>query len=192
MTVFTQADLEKLSRPHVQRAWFVEAMLPSGTRHYHSGMGRVSLGGQIWEGVSDPVGGAMVVIDGMQEPAFGQAVAIDVVFSGASRTFLKSIWDDRQAIEGATANVSFAVIDAETGDVLIGLTRMLDGKLTAPVLRFQGAAIRTVAVKIVSVFEGLNYPVTNGMWSPAGQRARYPGDTGLDTINADIVEDFIP
>jgi len=192
MTVFSDDDLDVLSRPHVQRAWFVEAALPSGTRFYHSGMGRVEIGGQVWEGVSDPIGGAMVAIDAIQEPAFGQAVAVDIIFSGASRSFLKSIWDDRADIEGATANVSFAVVDAETGDVLIDIRRLIDGKFTAPALRFQGAAIRTVAVKIVSVFEALNYPVTNGMWSPAGQRARYPGDRGLDPINGEIVEDYLP
>jgi hypothetical protein len=30
------------------------------------------------------------------------------------------------------------------------------------------------------------------MWSPTGQRQRYPGDKGLDYISADIVEVYKP
>jgi hypothetical protein len=51
-----------------------------------------------------------------------------------------------------------------------------------------GAAIRFIQLKIASVFEGLNFPAVDSAWSPSGQRARYPGDKGMDYINAKIIE----
>ena len=190
MTFFSSADLDALSGPHVQRAWFVEVALPSGTRNYHTGMGKVTIGGKTWDGVSDPFGGALVSVSGVEEPRFGQAVAIDVVFSGALKAFLKSIWDDKASIEGAQADVYFAVIDSETGDVLIDLKKVFPGKLTAPGILISGSAIRAVNIKIISTWEGLNFPKTGAMWSPAGQRERFAGDKGLDFINSDIIEEF--
>jgi hypothetical protein len=190
MPLFSQADLDALSGPHVQRAWFVEVYLPSGLRRYHTSLGKANIGGKEWDGVSDPFGGAVVGISNVEEPRFGQAPAIDVVFSGASKPFLKSIWDDKASIEGAQADVYFAVIDSETGDVLIDLKKVFPGKLTAPAIKFLGASIRAVMMKIISVWEGLNFATTGSMWSPAGQRERFPGDKGLDFINSDIIEEY--
>lgn len=190
MTIFSSADLDALSAPHVRRAWFGEIELPSGTRNLHTGMGRIALGGKDWEGISDPFGGQLVGLNGIEEPSFGQAVAVDVVLSGANKAFLKSMWDDRHAVEGARADLYFAVFDAETGDVLIPLKKLFPGKLTAPRFSFIGSAIRAIMPRIVSVLEGMNFPSVGAMWSPSGQRARYPGDKGLDFINSDIVETY--
>lgn len=190
MPLFTDADLHALSAPHVQRAWFAEVYFPSGVRQFHTGMGRVSMGGETWEGVSSPMDGSVVGLFGMEEPRFGRAVATDIVFSGASRTFLQSIWADKKDIEGAKCILYFAVIDAETGAVLIELKRVFPGRLTAPGIKFTGAAIRAVAMKVISIFEGRNFPASGFMWSGAGQRDRYPGDLGLDLITADIIEEF--
>lgn len=188
MTTFSADDLDRLSGLHIQRAWFASVALPSGTRRLHTGMGPVTIGGQEWEGVSDPFGGQLVEVGSIEEPQFGQAPAIDIVLSGGNREFLKAMWDDRRAIEGAACDMYFAVFDAETGDVLVDLKKMFPGKITAPRFSMKGAAIRAISLKIVSVFEGLNFPKTGAQWSPAGQRARYPGDKGLDFINQEAVE----
>ena len=190
MTFFSSADLDALSGPHVQRAWFCEVFFPAGTRRYHTGLGKVTIGGKTWDGVSDPFGGALVSIGGIEEPRFGQAVKTDILFSGASKVFLGSIWENKATIEGVQADVYFAVMDCETGDVLIDLKKVLPGKLTAPGISFLGVAIRAIKIKIISVWEGLNFPKTGAMWSPAGQRERFAGDKGLDFINSDIIEEF--
>lgn len=190
MSLFADEDLDALSGPHIQRAWFADVVLPSGRRRLHTGMGMVSIGGFEWEGVSDPFGAQLVGFGSIEEPRFGQAPAVDIVMSGANRAFLKSMWDDRHAIEGAPCDMYFATFDAETGDVVIPLRKMFPGKLTAPRFSFVGASIRSISLKVVSIFEGLNFPTTGAMWSPAGQRARYPGDKGLDFMNADLVEDY--
>jgi len=190
MAYFSTADMDVLSGPHVQRAWFVEVHFPSGIRRYHTGMGKKTIGGYVWDGVSDPFGGALVGLSSIEEPAFGSAVAIDVLFSGASKEFLKSIWDDKDDIEGAQCDVYFAVVDAETGNILIDLKKVFDGKLTAPGIVFRGASIRSIGLKIISIFEGINFPTTKSMWSPAGQRERFAGDKGFDFINATVVEEY--
>lgn len=190
MTMFTEDDLDKLSGPHIQRAWFAEVDLPSGLRRLHTGMGTQTIGGHEWEGVSDPFGGQLVGVGSIEEPRFGQAPAIDIIMSGANRAFLKSMWDDRHAVEGARCDMHFAVFDAETADVVIPLVKMFPGKLTAPRFNFVGAAIRSISKKVVSIFEGLNFPTSGSMWSPSAQRARFPSDMGLDFMNADIVEEY--
>jgi hypothetical protein len=70
--------------------------------------------------------------------------------------------------------------------------RMMQGRLTAPRLVINGPVVRAISLKIIGEFEGLNFPTMGSMWSPTGQRQRYPGDKGLDYISADIVEVYKP
>jgi len=191
MATFTADDLAALARPHIQRAWFAHLTLPGGERRLHTGLGPKTIGGYEWQGVSDPFGGQLVAVGQIEEPEFGTAPYIDIAMAGASKTFLKSVWDDRHAIEGAPCDMYFAVFDAETGDVLIDLKKMFPGKLTGISFVIEGLSVRAIKMKVVSPFEGLNFPTTGAMWSPTGQRQRYAGDKGLDFINADIVEEYI-
>lgn len=188
--IFSAADLDALSGPHVSQAWFADVQFPEGRRRLHTGMTPVTIGGYEWEGVSDPFGGQMVSLTGMEEPAFGQAVAVDIMFSGANRDFFKACFDTRLTIEGTPCDLYYATFDGETGDVLIGLKKLFPGKLTAPRFSITGTSIRAVSYRVVSPGEGLNFPETNTNWSTAGQRARYPGDKGLDEISNDIIEEF--
>lgn len=188
MELFSAADLDELSAMHVQRVWCAHFHLPGGDRRLHTGMGRLILGGETWEGVSDPFGGQLVALSSMEEPRFGQAIAVDVIMAGANRAFFKSMWDTRAATEGTSVDLYFAQIDAETGAVRVPLKKVLPGKVTAPRFSSKGASIRAVALKIVGRWEGLNFAVTGAMWSPTGQRQRYPGDKGMDFINSEIVE----
>ena len=188
MSTFTDDDLDLLSGLHVQRAWFAAVALPSGLRRLHTGLGPKTIGGQTWDGISAPFGGQLVSVGSIEEPEFGMAPKVDVVMSGANRAFLKTMWDDRHAIEGAACDLYFATFDAETGDVLIGLKHLFPGKISAPKFDITGANIRAIQLTIVSEWEGLNFSDTSAMWSPAGQRARYPGDKGLDFINVDAIE----
>lgn len=190
MSIYTEDDLAALGRPHVQRAWFCETELPMGLRRLHTGMGPIEIGGNEWQGVSDPFGGQLIGVGSVEEPEFGQASAVDVVISGANREFLRQMWVDRHDIEGVRADLFVAMFDAESGDPVVPLRRWFPGKLTAPKFSIVGANVRFIGMKIVSPFEGLNFPETGSMWSPAGQRARYPGDAGLDLITGPIIEEY--
>lgn len=186
--MFSQQDFVALSGLYVQMGWFADVDFPSGRRRLHTGMGPVEIGGYEWEGISDPFGGQLVGLGAIEEPYFGQAPVVDVVFSGANKAFFKSIWDDRRALEGCSCDLYFATFDAETGEQIITFRQMMSGRLTGLRLLINGPVIRAVSLKIASEFEGLNYPAVGSMWSPVGQAKRHPGDTGLDYINADIVE----
>ncbi|RIK83558.1 MAG: transcriptional regulator [Hyphomicrobiales bacterium] len=189
---FSQQDFEALSGLYIQPAWFAHVDFPSGERRLHTGMGPVEIGGHEWEGVSDPFGGQLVGLGAVEEPYFGQAPAVDVVMSGANREFLKSVWDDRHAIEGCSCDLYFATFDAETGEPVVMFRRMMQGRLTAPRVVINGPVVRAISLKIVGEFEGLNFPTMGSMWSPTGQRQRHSGDKGLDYINADVVEVYKP
>lgn len=183
----TTADLEKLSGPHVARNWFLDLDLPTGRSYLHSGAGRITMDGKEWRGISDPIGGRLVSLDGIEEARFGQATAITITLSGANRAFLKSVHDTALAIEGREAILYFSVFDTETAELLLGPQRMFPGKMTAPEIIWGGIGMRTVSITIESRWAGQNYPFL-GMWSPAGQRKRFPFDKGLDRIGIETAE----
>jgi len=187
-----QKLLDKLSELHIQRALFAHVKLSSGDRRFHTGLGPQEIGGYVWEGVSDPFGGQVISIGAIEDPWFGYAPAVDVVISGANKQWLKTLWDDREDLDGAACDLYFAVFDAETGEIVVDLVSLMPGRITAPKFSFVGLSIRFIQLKIVSAFEGLNFPATNAAWSPAGQRARFPGDKGLDFIGSKIIEFYKP
>jgi len=185
---FSPSDFQKLCQLHTGIGAFFHVFLPSGERRFHNGIGREVVNGHEWEGVTDPFGGAVVEFGEIEEPKFGSAPYIDLTISAANREFLKSVWDDRHDIEGSRCDVYTWVIDAEEGTELISIKRLFPGRITAIKVKMTGAAIRQISCRIVSVFEGLNFPASRFDWSPAGQRQRYPGDKGLDEIGTKVVE----
>ncbi|MGH6861118.1 MAG: transcriptional regulator [Phyllobacterium sp.] len=189
MAIFSEADKEKLRRPHVARAWFLELDLPSGLARLHNGTGRVNIGGYEWRGVTDPIGGQLVAMDNVEEPRFGQAVAVNITLSGANRAFFKSVHTTSKQIEGRRADLYFAVFDAETGEVIIGLKKLFPGKLTSPSLKWSGVGSRDVSITIESIWSSQNFPF-GGKWNGADQRRRYPGDKGLDFVGVKVSENW--
>lgn len=179
--------LDLLSRPHVCQNWFAEVEYPSGMQYYHDGWGTITTGGQDWLGVNDPAGSQVVAVGPVRMPKFGQAPFVDIVIAAATKEFFRSYWTQKYSFEGATCNLYYRVVDQETGDELLPLERLFAGKLTAGRMKRTGQHYRTLSFKVVSVMEGLNFPATEGDWSPAGQRARYAVDKGLDFIESEII-----
>lgn len=184
-------ELAICTRMHVQRFWLAHVFFPFGEKRYHFGIGTLDVAGETWEGLSDPDGSQLVGLDGMEEPRFGQAVAVRALFSGANRTFLKQVWDYAETMEGARCDLWWGVMDAETGEVLIAPKRRMRGKLTVPKLSIVGTSVRLIEIPIVSRWEGLNFPTVESEWSPTGQRRRHPGDKGLDLIGSNVVEVYL-
>lgn len=189
MAIFSADDLDRLAGPHVARAWFLELDLPAGAARFHSGTGRKTVGGYEWRGVTDPIGGQLVSLNGIEEPRFGQAVAIQVILSGANREFFKSVHDIARDIEGRRADLYFAMFDGETQELIGGLRKIFPGKMSAPSLAWSGIGTRTVAITIESIWSSQNYPF-GGKWNGAGQRKRYAGDKGLDFVGVKVTENW--
>ncbi|WP_226576756.1 transcriptional regulator [Acuticoccus sediminis] len=188
--MITEADKEKLRAPHIARAWFLDLQLPSGRRRLHTGDSQVTIGGYTWEGVVDPLGGTLVTLSEIQEARFGTAPIVRAVLSGAPVAFLKEVWDNDA--EGARADLYWAAVDGETGAVLIDLTLLFEGRLTAPRFVWAGPGKSRVhiGIGIESINAALNFPSPNMDWTPAAQRARWPGDRGLDWVGSDIIEEY--
>lgn len=189
MAIFTQDDLARLSAPHVARAWFLELDLPDGLERLHNGTGRVTVGGREWRGVSDPTSGQLVSLSSVEEPRFGQAVAVNVTLSGANKAFLQSVHATRREIEGRRADLFWAAFDGETGEVLIQPKKLFPGKMSSPVIQWQGVGIRTVSLTIESIWSGDNFPF-GGRWNDADQRRRYAGDKGLQYVGVKVQEQW--
>ena len=176
---------DALRAPHVCRGIFAEVDLPDGLRRLHTGVGKLTLNGVQWEGVTDPFGAQIVAMSNLPEPRFGEAPYVDVTVSGANRDFLRQVWT--REIDGCRCDFFWAAFDAETGGTVIPLTLMFEGRLTGVTPDFAGRSLVSINLKVVSMFEALNFPSVRGDWSSAGQRARHPGDAGMDPVGSQIV-----
>ncbi|KPF47064.1 hypothetical protein [Rhizobium sp. AAP43] len=188
MPIFSEADRAFLRRPHIARAWFVELQLPSGTWRLHNGVGRKTVGGVEWRGVSDPGGRQLVSLSAVEDPRFGQAAKLDIVISGVNVDFVRSVKDQARLIEGAPADVYWCAFDQETQEVWSGgLKKLFPGYLSSPRRQSQGIGIRTVSFTIETLWQSQNF-VFGGAWTDAAQQMRYPGDKGLQYVGVKVTE----
>lgn len=186
MALFSSGDREKLSGPHIARAWFGVFDLPSGTARLHNGVGTVNLGGYDWKGVTDPMGGTMVFVEQVEDPRFGVAASTKITLSGVNVAFWQSVKADARELEGRTATLYWAMVDPETQEV--GLFKpLLPGRMSAPSLHRQGIGIRYVTLTVEGLWQSRNYPF-GGRWSFADQLRRYPGDKGGQYIGQEVSE----
>ena len=185
---FTPDEIDELARPHVIRAWFVVLDLPAGVRRLHNGAGTVFIGGYQWLGVSDPVGGRLVGLSNIEEPAFGQASAVTITLTGVDYAFLREFWDARRAVEGRQADIYWAAFDAETQQPVTGLIALYaKGQLTSPARQRSGLGRATITITIENIWASQNF-TTGQRWSPAGRREAYPGDLAMDFVNVKVNE----
>ena len=189
MAIFTAEDLDRLARPHVARAYFLEADLPSGMAYFHNGVGRVTSGGHTWTGVTNPMGGQLVYLSAVEEPRFGTAAAVQIIISGANRDFFRSMHETARQLEGRPAKLYWAMFDGETSEVLVGPKLLFRGSRSSPVLGWEGIGIRTVGITLESIWEAQNFPF-GGRWNDADQQRRYPGDKGLMYVGQDVTEQW--
>lgn len=186
--ILSAADAQYLAGPHIARAWFAQIDLPSGMSYLHSGTGRVTVGGHEYRGVSDPVGGRLVSIGQVDEPQFGQAAVVQIVLTGVGASFLREVKDTARQIEGRSANIYWVAFDGETQQIKTALIPVFPfGRMTAPSISGQGIGVRAVTITVESIWQAKNFP-PGGRWNPAGQRARYAGDKGLDFVGVEITE----
>lgn len=170
------------------REIFVSLDLPDGIANLHSGIGRTTIAGTQYKGVSDPIGGRFVSVGQIDEPQFGQAASAAITLSNADRTFLQDVRATAREIEGRVANIYFAAFDGETQALLTALIPLFPfGRMTSPSLSWQGIGMRLVTLTIESLFQAKNF-APGGRWNPADQQRRYPGDKGLDYVGQKIAE----
>ncbi|HWK65404.1 MAG TPA: transcriptional regulator [Rhizobiaceae bacterium] len=191
MPTFSEADFDRLSGPHVSRAWFAEIDLPSGIKRLHNGVGRVTIGGHEWLGVTDPTGGQLVRVDTVEEPRFGQAPSVLITLGGISVAFWREVKSTARQMEGRRCDLYWAEFDPETGEISIALKKLFPGKISAPSLQRAGIGIRNAGFVIESLWQSQNYPF-GGRWNAADQERRYPGDLGGQFIGVKVQEIFNP
>lgn len=190
MPIFSEADFERLSAPHVARAWFCEIDLPSGVKRLHSGVGRVTAGGFEWRGVSDPIGGQLVRVEAVEDPRFGQAAAVAITIGGISAEFWTEIKTTAREMEGDRFDLHWASFDPETGIIDVTLKKLFPGKLSSPAL-FRSFGVRHCVFTVESLWQSQNYPF-GGRWNAADQERRFSGDLGGQFIGVKVQEIFNP
>lgn len=186
--IISQVDSEALARPHVARLWLAKLDLPTGIAFLHSGTGRVTIDGQVWRGVSDPVGGRLVSVGQVDEPQFGQAASVTLVLAGADKAFIQSVHATASQVEGRAATVYWAAFDGETQQLVTALIPVFPfGRMTSPTIKWQGIGVREVSLTVESIWQAKNFP-PGGRWNPADQHRRFPNDKGLDFVGVEITD----
>lgn len=185
--LYTEDELAILRRPHVAKVWFGDFDLPAGRRRMHSGAGRLNIGGYEWRGITDPIGNQLVGIQEIIDPRFGQASAVTIIIAGINLEFFQSVRADGLALEGKSADIYWAAYDQETGQNVIGLKKLIKGKMTSPTVRWERGIGRFITLSVEGPFHSMNFAF-GGMWSPSGQRQRYADDSGGDLIGVKVTE----
>ncbi|MFC6487372.1 transcriptional regulator [Nitratireductor sp. GCM10026969] len=189
MALFPEADRQYLSGPHVARLWFAELDLPSGLRRLHNGVGRITVGGHEWTGITNPGGLHLVQLEEVEEPRFGQAPSVGLTLGGITKDAWKEIKTMAREIEGARCDLFWAAFNPEYAEVEISLKKMFPGKLSSPALHRQGIGVRFATFTVESLWQSQNYPF-GGRWNASDQERRYPGDKGGQFIGVKVVEIF--
>lgn len=189
MSIFSEADFYRLSAPHVARAWFAEIDLPSGIKRLHNGVGDMSVGGHLWTGITDPIGGQLVNVSQIEEPRFGQAPSVTILIGGITLDFWREVKQTAREMEGRRCDMYWAEFDAETGEIGIALKKLFPGRITSPSLHKAGPAIRSASFTVESMWQSQNYPF-GGRWNASDQQRRYPGDLGGQFIGVKVQEVF--
>lgn len=184
--------LEKWSGIHVSQGWLAEIHYPSGWRYLSDGMGSIDLGGKTWEGVNSTEGSQMVSLSNIRQAALGEAPYVDIIVAAADLAFMKAYWLAMDDYENIEVNIYDYIVEQETMEVLMDPDMWFRGHVGSISVQNMGNRYYGLTVKVVSRQEGLNFAATKYDWSPAGQRARFPGDLGLDLINSPMVEDWNP
>lgn len=185
---FSDEDREWLSAPHVGRQWFGDFDMPTGWVYLHNGVGRKTVGGQEYRGISDPIGGQLVGISAIEDPRFGQAAKVDIVLSGITADGFKTWKANARSMEGRTAILRFGLFDPETGAERL-FKRMFPGKMSAPTLRRVSVSERYVGLTIEGFWQSQNYPF-GGKWSPGDFRQRNGGAKGMDFVGVEVTEQW--
>lgn len=166
---------------HVARAWFVYMDLPSGESRTHTGIGTIETLGHEWKGVSDPIGGTLAGVSVVEEPKMGIAANVQLSLSGVNPEFYKEAFDLSEDIEAKRSELSFGVVDQETGHFIIAVRRYIRGFLSSPKHLRPEKQMRMVAINIENINFRANQPFS-GKWNDPTQQKRYPGDLGLQYV----------
>ena len=185
MPLFTAEDRVWLKAPHVSRLWTGVITTPDGVTYLHNGVGRIEIAGQMYHGVSHPLG-QLVNISSVEDERFGQATKIDIVIAGVSAAAFKEWKQYARQIEGLSANISFGVFDPETLNVRM-FKSMRAGKLSAAKLFRRGVTQRFIGIAIEGAWQAMNYPF-GGKWSPGDFRQRNGGAKGMDFLGVKVSE----
>jgi hypothetical protein len=183
-SIFSEAQVAQLSRLHVSRGQFLEVALPTGTRRFHDGFGRVTVGGHVWEGVSNPFGeGQISGTLPYQAPRLGTLPKVTIALIATDLAFLKSI-RDLVGFYGLSANLYWGLFDAETQQAVGDLVLVFEGKLSNYTISRKN---RVVTFDLDGPLQSLQSPYGD-IWNPAQQRRRFAGDKGMDFLGEEKEE----
>ena len=152
--------------------------------YFHNGRGVLeNVGGHDWVGL-----GHLGKIRGIEEALRHQANSIELTLSGAGLTsqfVTMALQEDRSTFLGKYFGIWVQFCDPITWALLDPPYNLQTGIIDGiPISREEdqdGTTIRTIKVIGENIFYNRRTP-SNSYWTDADQKARYPGDRGLEFI----------
>jgi hypothetical protein len=173
----------------VARALFLRMEGVNGTEVLlHDGVGNFEYNGETWLGMTDPIGGRLVSIRGLEEPEFGQAAPLTITLSGADIEFVKYMRSVRDEIQGNKCSVYWAAFDDYRKVMFGGLKTLFPmGRIWAPTFSQAGIGTRFITLTVEGIWSGMNFP-PGTRWNSSDHQKQYPGDKFWDYAGVKVLE----
>lgn len=166
---------ETLRRGNIGQAALVFMDFRDTPRRWWTGFGDLSVGGYTWQGVGD-----LIEISPIQT-AYSLS-ASSVTFALACTPELLALALDAKArVRDRAVTVSMQLFDMDTKQSLGTPFVMFSGTMQRMPWAADGPEQRTLTVEAEGLFFRRNAP-PRGRWTDSDQKARYPGDRGLERL----------
>ena len=183
MPFFPETIAEAARQPTVRVALLLSFAFASGTQRYWTGFGPLDAGGNLWQGSGD-----LIQVDGLSAPTGTVAAPTTVSISGVDPDFVTAARNASDEVKGRALKV-FLQFFTEDWQPLDNPVLIWSGVMDQMQYSAEGQHTRAISLSAEGIWAGRNRPPF-GLLTSADQKARYPGDRGLDRT-ADLVQKTI-
>ena len=166
------ANAAASSAPVIAPVWFVKLAFDGGPLCLHTGLGTLSFGGDTYQGAGD-IGGISTV----EEDSELSRSTLTLSLRGLPLDIISIVLNEQY--QGRAATVSLGYLDPATLQLVDTPLIVYRGRMDTAGTE-QGETL-TVALSVESRFAAWDRPLAR-RYNDADQRARYPGDRGLEYV----------
>lgn len=168
----TTPFINEINAQQLRPEILVRIYFDSGTTYNWTGVGPLVYNGNTYDGLGD-----LVSFGRMEESTVNKANGTVMVLSGIKSSLVSIALQEEY--QGREVEIDFAVLNA-AGTSVLGAYQLFAGKMDVMEIEDNGESA-TISVTVENENIDLFTPV-GGNYTSEDQKARYPGDKGLDFI----------
>lgn len=186
--MFPETVKRYLAGGEIAAAWLCRFDFRDATKRAWLGFGDLEAGGHLWQGI-----GSVVAIDGIARASGTEAAGATFTLSTEDREIMTAAAGAADQVSGRRCSVAIQFFEtaasaSKDGGVQVGACLDLPvvvwaGRMDQIVFAKDGPSLRTITLTAETLFANRNRP-PYGLYTAGDQRARFPGDRGLDRIAA--------